>query len=271
MKLTIKAIFIYLFLSIPTFLLAQQKLDTIFYDRYWSETTIKDSVHFYRIATKLENNYKVEDYYVSNKIQMIGYVVSLHQDSKTGHFQYFHENGNLSSEGNFEYNEREGTWKYYYENGKIWYQAFYYKGLKNGELKSFYRSGELKRKAKFKLDILVKEKCFDSKVNNADYLPIITDPMFVGGEKAMGKFLSDNIIYPKKAQRDKIEGRVIIRFWVSKNGSIDSIQILSEPQPILDEEAIYVVKKMPLWIPGKADCETIYEYFVLPILFKLDK
>jgi len=28
---------------------------------------------------------------------------------------------------------------------------------------------------------------------------------------------------------------------------------------------------MPLWIPGKADCETIYEYFVLPILFKLNK
>lgn len=270
MKLTIKAIFIYLFLSIPTFLLAQQKLDTIFYDRYWSKTTIKDSVHFYRIATKLENNYKVEDYYVSNKIQMIGYVVSLHQNSKTGHFQYFYENGNLSSEGNFEYNEREGTWKYYYENRKIWYQAFYYKGLKNGELKSFYRSGEVKRKAKFKLDVLVKEKCYDSKVNNADFLPIIVDPMFVGGEMIMHRFLSENIIYPQKAKDDRIGGRVVVRFLVTKKGVLDSFEIISQPQPILDEAAIEAIKKMPTWIPSKADCEFRDEHFVYPIQFILD-
>lgn len=270
MKFTTITIFIYLLFCLPSLVNAQQQQDTLFYDRYWRKTTIKDSVHFYRIATKMENNFKVEDYYASNKIQMIGYVVSLKQDSKTGHFQYFHENGNLSSEGNFEFNEREGSWKFYYENGKIWYQTFYYKGLMNGELKSFYRSGELKRKANFKNDVLVKEKCFDSKINNADYLPIIVDPMFVGGEEWMHRFMDLNINYPKKAKEDKIEGRVVVRFLVTKTGSLDSIEIISQPQPILDEEAIKAIKKMPTWIPGKADCEFRDEHFVYPIVFKLN-
>jgi len=143
MNFTIKKIVSFFFFSMPFFVNAQQNMDTIFYDSYWGKTNIKDSVKFYRTSTKLENLYKVEDYYISNKIQMIGHEVSLYQDSKTGHFQYFYENGNVFSEGNFEYNEREGVWKYYYENGKIWYQTFYYKGSKNGEMKSFYRSGEL--------------------------------------------------------------------------------------------------------------------------------
>lgn len=270
MKKNTKTFVIYFLISLPLFTNAQQKLDTIFYDRYWQVTSIKDSVHFYRIATKLENSYKVEDYYVSNKIQMIGYFSSLDDNIKHGDFKYYFENGNLSIEGKFENNKEEGVWKHYYEEGKIWYQTFYSKGLRNGELKSYYRSGELKRKAKFKKANLVNEKCFDSKINNADYNPVIEEPMFVGGENAMMKFISDNIIYPKKARRENIEGKVIVRFLITKTGKIDSIQILSKPQPLLDEEAQYVLNKMPLWIPGKSDCEKKGSYFVIPLIFKLD-
>ncbi|MBJ7427833.1 MAG: TonB family protein [Bacteroidia bacterium] len=267
MKYLIKAIFIYLFFCLPTLVFAQQKLDTIFYDEYWRETSIRDSVHFYRIPTKLENNFKVEDYYVSNKIQMIGYVVSLHQDSKTGHFQYFHENGNLSSEGNFEFNEREGTWKFYYENGKIWYQTFYFNGLMNGELKSFYRSGELKRKAKFKNNVMVSEKCYDSKIDNSDFMPIITYPSFVGGEEEMNLYLANNVTYPQKAKDNNIEGRVVLKFWIETNGYIDSITVLSKPKPFLDEELIRVIRKMPSWVPGKADCQDQKLSYILPFVF----
>jgi len=270
MKYLIKTLFIYLLFCLPSLVFAQQKLDTIFYNRYWSETSIRDSVHFYRIPTKLDNTFKVEDYYVSNKIQMIGYVVSLKQESKTGHFQYFHENGNLSSEGNFEYNEREGTWKFYYENGKIWYQTFYYKGLMNGELKSFYRSGELKRKAKFKNDVFVSEKCYNSKINNSDFMPIITYPSFVGGEEEMNLYLANNVTYPQKAKDNNIEGRVVLKFWIETNGYIDSITVLSKPKSFLDEELIRVIRKMPSWVPGRADCEVQKLSYILPFVFKLD-
>lgn len=270
MKKNIKAFVIYLLISLPLFTNAQLRLDTIFYDRYWQVTTIKDSMHFYRIATKMENSYKVEDYYVSNKIQMVGYFTSLEENIKHGEFKYFFQNGNVSSEGKFENNKEEGIWKFYYEEGKIWYQASYSNGLRQGELKSYYRSGELKRKAKFKNDTLLNDKCFDSKINNADYEPILEEPRFIGGESALMKFLSDHTIYPKKAQREKIQGKVIVSFLITKTGKIDSMVVLSKPQPLLDEEALYVLSKMPLWIPGKYDCEKKGIYFTLPFDFKLD-
>ncbi len=270
MKKNTKAFVIYLFISLPLFTNAQLRLDTIFYDRYWQVTSIKDSVHFYRIATKMENGYKVEDYYVSNKIQMIGYFTSLDDNIRHGDFKYFFKNGNVAIEGKFENNKEEGIWKFYYEEGKTWYQASYSNGLRQGELKSYYRSGELKRKAKFKNDTLVNDKCFDSKINNADYEPILEKPRFIGGESALMQFLSDNIIYPKKAQRENIQGKVFVRFLITKTGKIDSIVVLSKPQPLLDEEALYVLNKMPLWIPGKSDCEKKGIYFSLPIVFKLN-
>lgn len=270
MKKNTKTFVIYFLISLPLFTNAQQKLDTIFYDRYWQVTSIKDSVQFYRIATKMENSYKVEDYYVSNKIQMIGYFSSLDDNIKHGDFKYYFENGNLSIEGKFEKNKKEGVWKYYYQEGKIWYQTFYSNDMKNGELNSYYRSGELRRKAKFKKNNLKNEKCFDSKINNADYNPVIEEPMFVGGENAMMKFISENVVYPKQAHKNKIEGKVLVRFLITKRGEIDSIQFLSKPQPLFDEEVLYVLALMPKWIPGKSDCEKKGEYFTLPFNFKLN-
>jgi len=94
-------------------------------------------------------------------------------------------------------------------------------------------------------------------------------PKFPGGQAALLKFLSDNIVYPKEAQDKGIQGKVQLRFVVKPDGSIDDIQVIKSLNPILDNEAVRVLKLMPNWIPGKQTGKPVYVYFSLPVMFKL--
>ena len=94
-------------------------------------------------------------------------------------------------------------------------------------------------------------------------------PRFPGGDAALLKWLSDNIIYPEEAAKQGIQGRVIVRFVVSPDGSIENVEVLKSLDPLCDNEAIRVVKAMPKWIPGKQNGKSVYVYYTLPIVFRL--
>lgn len=92
---------------------------------------------------------------------------------------------------------------------------------------------------------------------------------FPGGTAAMMKWLSNNVRYPEAAQQNDIQGRVIVKFVVEKDGSIGKAEILKGVDRDLDREALRVVKKMPKWQPGKNNGVAVRSYFNLPVVFKL--
>lgn len=92
---------------------------------------------------------------------------------------------------------------------------------------------------------------------------------FPGGQAALMKWLSNNIRYPEAAQQNDIQGRVIVKFVVEKDGSIGKAEILKGVDKDLDREALRVVKKMPKWQPGKNNGVSVRSYFTLPVTFKL--
>lgn len=94
-------------------------------------------------------------------------------------------------------------------------------------------------------------------------------PVFPGGETGMMKYLSDNIKYPEEAMKADIEGRVLTRFIINSDGSISDVEISKSVHPLLDAEAIRVVKAMPKWTPGKVNGKAVKVRFMLPITFRL--
>lgn len=92
---------------------------------------------------------------------------------------------------------------------------------------------------------------------------------FPGGQAALMKWLSTNIRYPESAQQNGVSGRVIVKFVVEKDGSINSASIVKGVDKDLDNEALRVVKRMPKWQPGKNNGQAVRSYFTLPVTFKL--
>lgn len=96
-------------------------------------------------------------------------------------------------------------------------------------------------------------------------------PQFPGGEDELIRFISDNLRYPAVAAEMGIEGRVIIRFVVSKDGTVGSVEVIRSLDPSCDKEAARVVKMMPKWIPGRQNGRSVPVYYTIPIVFRLQK
>jgi periplasmic protein TonB len=99
-----------------------------------------------------------------------------------------------------------------------------------------------------------------------DIIFIVVDkrPEYIGGQKEMYKFLSENI---NEAVATK-KGMVNLRFVIEKNGSIGDVEILRSLCPKCDEEAKRVIKLMPKWKPGQVNYRNARCYYHMPIVFK---
>lgn len=94
-------------------------------------------------------------------------------------------------------------------------------------------------------------------------------PAFPGGDVALMAWLSKNVKYPEIAEENGVQGLVIVRFVVERDGSITNVSIVRSVDPSLDREALRVVKSMPKWIPGKQDGRPVPVWFTLPVTFRL--
>ena len=95
-------------------------------------------------------------------------------------------------------------------------------------------------------------------------------PDFPGGDEARIKFLQEHLQYPKFAREAGLEGKVFVGFVVEPDGRLTNFSITRGVAPILDDEALRVVKMMPRWIPGKQRGKSVRVQFSLPITFTLN-
>ncbi len=94
-------------------------------------------------------------------------------------------------------------------------------------------------------------------------------PQFPGGEAALMKYLNQNIQYPTIAMENGVQGRVIVQFVVTKNGSVGEVKVIRSVDRDLDKEAIRVCKSLPKFIPGKMNGQSVNVWYTLPVTFKL--
>jgi len=94
--------------------------------------------------------------------------------------------------------------------------------------------------------------------------------MFPGGHKALAKWLLRNMQYPDSAAARGIQGRVITRFIVQKDGTISDAEVVKSVDPLLDAEALRLVGTMPKWQAGKLKGCPVNSWFNLPIVFRLE-
>lgn len=92
---------------------------------------------------------------------------------------------------------------------------------------------------------------------------------FTGGDIALSEYLANNLKYPKKARKKKIEGTVVVNFVVTANGNIAGVRVVRSIGSGCDLEALRLVKAMPKWTPATKNGIPAMSTHSLPIKFKL--
>jgi protein TonB len=97
-----------------------------------------------------------------------------------------------------------------------------------------------------------------------------TPPKFPGGTRALQVWVANHIVYPPRAKENGIEGTVYLRFEVTKTGKIGKVELQKSADPLLDEEAIRVIKLLPKFKPGFHNGQYVNVWYSIPISFKLN-
>ncbi len=90
---------------------------------------------------------------------------------------------------------------------------------------------------------------------------------FPGGESSRKNFIRQHLQYPQEAAKAKIGGKVIICFTINKMGKVTDVKVIKSVHPLLDAEAIRVIKMMPRWEPAVKHGKAIYQIIKIPISF----
>ena len=105
---------------------------------------------------------------------------------------------------------------------------------------------------------------------NQDVFDVVEQmPEYPGGMQALFEYLYQNIKYPEDAQKQKVEGRVLVTFIVETDGSVSNLEVERQAFPSLDAEAVRVLSAMPKWTPGKQGGQVVRVKYTLPINFSL--
>jgi len=103
-------------------------------------------------------------------------------------------------------------------------------------------------------------------------------PQFPNGDIAMRKYIAENIVYPQEAKDKKIQGKVFVTFVIGKDGAIEpeSVKIAVDSDgnyrgadPLLDAEAIRVIKTLPKWKPGTQGGKPLRVSYTVPVAFEI--
>ena len=91
-------------------------------------------------------------------------------------------------------------------------------------------------------------------------------PSFPGN---IQQFLRAHLVWPAGRKNKKVEGKVIVQFYIERDGTCSQFKILRSLSPAFDTEALRVLKLMPKWnVDSTAKGGT---WFVLPVRFKKQK
>ena len=108
------------------------------------------------------------------------------------------------------------------------------------------------------------------KLDPTVYTIVEKQPQFPGDMVALGSYMKANVNYPIEARQAGIKGKVFVSFIVEPDGNRTDNTVLKGLGYGCDEEAIRVIRNMPLWEPGSQSGHPIRVKYKLPILFGVD-
>lgn len=131
------------------------------------------------------------------------------------------------------------------------------------------KTDDVKEKAVTEKPEVVETPAEKAETKDEVFMVVEKMPEFPGGIKELMSFLSKNIKYPKAAQENGIQGRVIVQFVVEKDGTPTEFKVMRSVDPDLDAEALRVMKEMPKWKPGMQKGQVVRVKYTLPVTFRL--
>jgi protein TonB len=147
--------------------------------------------------------------------------------------------------------------------------------IRQGKFFWFFSNGNLRQVTEYNhnevIDVIISFDEQGNMLESVEWADVDTPPEFPGGLGNFLQYIDDNLRYPKKAIRNRKQGRVVVTFVLDKEGVPTKIKVTKSIDPILDKEAVRVIESSPKWRPAIHKGEKVEVPILIPINFTLKK
>lgn len=114
----------------------------------------------------------------------------------------------------------------------------------------------------------IKAQTNESSENDDPIFSMVDTPAsYPNGQRALHKYIIEELKYPENAKKDGASGTVFVEFVIEKDGSLSNFSIMRGATQAMNEEAIRVLKKSINWEPAINNEQTVRSKQTLPIRF----
>jgi hypothetical protein len=186
-------------------------------------------------------------------------------------FSYWQKNGALycrSSYRDTAFQKPLGQLVRYYENSKIEDSIYFNNDGSRKELYHYYESGKLwaQCKQQGKSEVC---KGFDEQGNAIDDFIYSKEAEFPGGNEEWSAYLSKALSKFNPGKKGAPVGtyKVVVKFIVTKDGTIAEVQAETNFGYGMEDKAIEIIKKSPKWVPAIMYNKKVNAYRRQPLTF----
>jgi len=101
------------------------------------------------------------------------------------------------------------------------------------------------------------------------FMKVEVESEYPGGPPAWQRYLHKNFNYPEEAVNNDIQGTVVVRFIVDREGNVSDVEAISGPNELRDE-AMRVIRKSGKWVPTLQNGRQVKSYKSQSVQFKID-
>jgi len=121
----------------------------------------------------------------------------------------------------------------------------------------------------FKDDVMISSKVFPEHDSDRTIFFSMQKPaVYPGGYPNWKKFIAANMRHPKEGGKKKAQGTVMVEFTVSPEGKVASPKVIQSAGPLLDTEALRLIRLSPNWMPAEENGNKISFVQRQSIVFK---
>jgi TonB family protein len=94
-------------------------------------------------------------------------------------------------------------------------------------------------------------------------------PILPGNEEALYDYIGRNLHYPDSARVNGVQGKVVLRFYVTSSGNVTGHEVIKSVSHDLDAEALRVIRTITRFEPGYKDGKAVTVLYEVPVSFVL--
>lgn len=103
-------------------------------------------------------------------------------------------------------------------------------------------------------------------VEEAAFMKVEVMPSFMGGDlNTFRMWVAGEFKIPAIAAENGIQGKVVVKFVIEKDGRLSNIEFLQSPDRVYEDEVRRVLMKSPKWTPGRQRDAVVRVCYILPI------